>query len=207
MFKQHNLVVIGNPIREIKPNPVVKKENIVLSVGRLIESKHHDDLIKIFARINPEAWKLVIVGDDALKQRNKKKLDSLVKELGMYDKIELLGEQSNVDDFYNRAKIFAFTSSSEGFPNVIGEAMSAGLPVVGYDCIAGPRDLIVDGQTGFLVNTHDKISFENHLLELINNANLRSKMSKESLIKIKQFSVDKISIKFEKAILSENTSN
>jgi glycosyltransferase involved in cell wall biosynthesis len=66
------------------------------------------------------------------------------------DKVFLEGEQKEIDPWYHRAKLFAFTSSSEGYPNVVGEALSAGLPVVAYDCIAGPSDMIDDGKTGIL---------------------------------------------------------
>lgn len=207
MFHHNNFVVIGNPIRNIEPNPEIQKENIILSVGRLIKSKHHDELIRIFESINPPDWKLVIVGDDALKQKNKSKLEQLVKDLGMERKIELVGKRSDIDDFYNRAKIFAFTSSSEGFPNVVGEAMSAGLPVVAYDCVAGPDDLIEEEKTGFLIPLHDQYTFGGRLQELMLNADLRDLQGEAGKERIKEFAVEKIGKRFEEALLNENTSN
>lgn len=207
MFKHENFVVIGNPIREIEPNPTIPKENIVLAVGRLIKSKHHDDLIRIFDAINPEGWKLVIVGDDALKQKNKEKLEELVKSLNIQGKIELAGKRSDVDDFYNRAKIFAFTSSSEGFPNVIGEAMSAGLPVITYDCVAGPSDLVEHEKTGYLIKLHDKENFKLDLEQLITNEEQRQTMGEKGQEKIKQFSVSEIAQKFQRTLLNENSTN
>ena len=75
-----------------------------------------------------------------------------------------------------KSKIFAFTSSSEGFPNVIGEAMSAGLPVVAYDCIAGPSDMVIDGENGFLIPLFDQSSFKQRLSQLIKDESLRNKM-------------------------------
>lgn len=207
MFRQNNFQVIGNPIREIKPNREIPKENIVLSVGRLIQSKHHDELIRIFAAINPSNWKLVIVGDDAIKQQNKVRLEALIEELGMRDKIILAGKRFDVDDFYNRAKLFAFTSSSEGFPNVIGEAMSAGLPVVAYDCIAGPSDLIVHNETGFLVELHDSERFKELLDSLILDDKMCKEFGEKAKMKIKEFSVDQIGQKFEKVLLYESITN
>lgn len=207
MFDHDNFVVIGNPIRNIGSNPKIKKENIVLTVGRLIKSKHHDELIRIFSSINPSDWKLVIVGDDALKQKNKEKLVQLVKELGMEGKVELAGKRSDVDDFYNRAKIFAFTSSSEGFPNVVGEAMSASLPVVAYDCVAGPSDLIDSGETGFLIPLHNQPIFETRLKELMSNPCLRAELGAAGKEKIQEFSVELIGRRFEEEILDENTSD
>ena len=126
----------------------LRKENIVLSVGRLIRSKHHDKLIEIFSHVAP-GWKLIIVGDDSQKQNNMILLKDLIPKLNMNEKIILAGNQSDVDSYYLKSKIFAFTSSSEGFPNVVGEAMSAGLAVVAFDCVAGPSELIQSGETDF----------------------------------------------------------
>lgn len=203
MFKQNNFQVIGNPIRAIEPNSEIQKENIVLSVGRLIHTKHHDELIRIFAAINPENWKLVIVGDDAIKQQNKVKLEALIAHLDMQNKIILTGRQSNVDDYYNRAKIFAFTSSSEGFPNVIGEAMSAGIPVVSYNCIAGPSDLVIHNETGFLVPLHNTEMFSTYLEKLMSNKDLLKFMADNALKSIKSYSIETICHNYKNCILDE----
>lgn len=207
MFFHSNFIVIGNPIRDISCKMSFKKQNIILSVGRLIQSKHYDELIKIFSDLNPLGWKLVIVGDDALNQKNKEKLKVLVRELGMEGRIELMGKRLDVDDFYNKAKIFAFTSSSEGFPNVIGEAMSAGLPVVAYDCIAGPSDLIENTVTGYLVKLHDQQAFKESLDILIQNEDLRFDFGNNAKQKIQMFSVERIAQQFEKTLFSAYTSN
>lgn len=203
MFKHKNFIVIGNPIKNVNPS-TIKKENIVLSVGRLINTKHFDEMIQLFADINNPDWKLVIVGDNALKQDNMSLLQQQIDDLGMNENIILAGRQSDVDSYYNKSKIFAFTSSSEGFPNVVGEAMSAGLPVVVYDCIAGPSDLITDGETGFLIDLHNKNDFKLKLQKLMEDENLRQKMGTKGKERIKENSLDVIGLKFKEAILSEN---
>ena len=207
MFLHTNFAVIGNPIREIEPNPTIKKENIILSVGRLIKSKHHDELIRIFSEIDAPNWKLIIIGDDALKQRNKEKLEKLTRDLGISDRVELTGKRLDVESFYNRSKIFAFTSSSEGFPNVVGEAMSSGLPVIAYDCVAGPRDLIDHDKTGFLIKLHDASSLKKALEKLMKDEDLRVAFGQEGKLKIKNYSVQHIAQKFEKTIIYESVAN
>jgi GalNAc-alpha-(1->4)-GalNAc-alpha-(1->3)-diNAcBac-PP-undecaprenol alpha-1,4-N-acetyl-D-galactosaminyltransferase len=207
MFSNSNFAIIGNPIRAINSNEIVQKENIVLSVGRLIKSKHHDDLIRMFAQIQFEDWKLVIVGDDALKQKNMENYIELVKKLNMVGKIILAGKSNDVESYYLKSKIFAFTSSSEGFPNVVGEAMSAGLPVVSYDCIAGPSDLIENEETGYLIKLHDKDAFMSKLSLLMKDESLRINMASKAIESIKKFSSDKISSKFEEFIINENFTN
>jgi GalNAc-alpha-(1->4)-GalNAc-alpha-(1->3)-diNAcBac-PP-undecaprenol alpha-1,4-N-acetyl-D-galactosaminyltransferase len=207
MFYHPNLVVIGNPIRAIESNNASKQENIILSVGRIIQSKHHDELIKIFSQIDDYDWKLIIVGDDALKQNNKQRLKKLVHDLGIDDRVELTGNRKDVETFYIRARIFAFTSSSEGFPNVVGEAMSAGLPVIAYDCVAGPSDLIEHEKTGYLIKLHDISSFKNGLEKLVKDEGLREAFGNQGKLKIQNFSVQNISQEFEKVIFNARIAN
>jgi len=192
IFKQSNIQTIGNPIRFINVNPEIKKENIVLTVGRLIKSKHHDELIRLFVSINKPDWKLIVVGGDALKQNNFERLQILIKELDAHNKVVLIGKSQDVDQYYLMSKIFAFTSSSEGFPNVIGEAMSAGLPVVAFDCMAGPSDMIRDEINGYLVPLFDYKIFKEKLLILMDSVELRDEFGYNGKESIHKYSVNLI---------------
>jgi GalNAc-alpha-(1->4)-GalNAc-alpha-(1->3)-diNAcBac-PP-undecaprenol alpha-1,4-N-acetyl-D-galactosaminyltransferase len=145
---------------------------------------------------------LILVGDDHLKQKNRIKLEVLIKELGMEGRIELAGKRSDVESFYLRSRIFAFTSSSEGFPNAIGEAMSAGLPVVAYDCVAGPSEMIKDGVNGFLVPLHDMEIFAQRLKWLIEHPQEASQMGYAAKASIQRFSNEAIGEEFFKFITS-----
>ncbi|WP_340106962.1 glycosyltransferase [Rhodohalobacter sp. 8-1] len=192
----NNVEVIGNPVREIKKDPAIQKENIVLTVGRLIKTKNIDHLIEVFAKINHPDWKLVIVGGDAKNLNLSKELNELIKTLGMEEKIFLKGIQKDVDKYYNRSKIFAFTSSSEGFPNVVGEALSAGLPVVAYDGVAGLMDIVEDGVNGYLTTPLNKDQFKEKLKLLMNSKKLREEFSHKSYVKISAFKENEISEKY-----------
>ncbi len=196
------LYVIGNPIKKITMNRSIIKENIVLSVGRLIKTKHHDELIKLFVNIDLAGWKLVIVGGDALKQNNSLQLKKLIKNLNAENKVILEGSKNYVDDFYNKSKIFAFTSSSEGFPNVIGEAMSAGLPIISFDCVAGPKELIQNERNGYLIKPQNYSDFEIKLKKLMTDHQLRNQMGIESQILVKKFDILSIGEKYTKVLFS-----
>lgn len=203
IFKRQNIRVIGNPIREITSGNTLDKENIVLSVGRLIPTKHHDELIRLFAELNIPDWQLIIVGGDALKLKLSDKLRKLIVDLKAQDRIILAGTQSDVDSYLQKSKIFAFTSSSEGFPNVIGEAMSAGLPVVAFDCMAGPSDMIKDNETGHLIPLFDYTSFAVKLKELMLNEDKQIEYGTLGREAIKLFSRDKIAEDFFQFILPD----
>ena len=203
-FGHQNIGVIGNPIREVQVNETSEKENIVLMVGRLIRTKHQDELIKLFLKILVPGWKLVLVGYDHLKQNNKERLQAIISENGAEEKVFLEGKQSEVDPYYARSRIFAFTSSSEGFPNAVGEAMSAGLPVVAFDCVAGPSEMIKDGQTGYLVQVFDFQQFKERLEALMTDEKLRKSFGEHGRKTIHEFSIDQIGEKFLHFILDNN---
>jgi len=194
--------VIGNPIRSIDVTAVVQKENIVLTVGRLIQSKHHDELIRLFVAIGQPGWKLVIVGGDALKQQNMVRLQCLIDELGAGSIVELAGNRADVEHYYCKSRVFAFTSSSEGFPNVVGEAMAAGLPVVSFDCVAGPSDMLTDGVDGFLIPPFDYDLFKRKLELLMENKELREHMGEKARGNIGRYSLDGIGHVYHRLLVS-----
>lgn len=200
-FPKSNIEVIGNPIREIKSINVTEKENTILTVGRLIKTKNHDKLIEMFARINDPNWKLIILGDDAQKQRNMSRLKELVRVLKVENNVIFAGNISNVEPYYLKSKIFAFASSSEGFPNVIGEAQSAGLPTIAFDCVAGPSDMIEDGKNGYLIPLFEYSTYENKLKELMKNEELRRDFGENAKKSVRKFSIDAVGKSFYEFIL------
>lgn len=197
----NNICVIPNPIYSLNKKAKCKNNNIVLSVGRLIDTKNYDRLIKMFIELNPHNWRLVIVGGDSMPHSNYNSLNRLISDLGATDKVCLAGLQSNTLDYYLEASIFAFTSSSEGFPNVLGEALSAGLPVISYDCEAGPSEIIINDYNGYLVDLFDDESFKERLSFLINDRKLRQRMSDNALKSIAKYDSKIICNKFYNFIL------
>jgi GalNAc-alpha-(1->4)-GalNAc-alpha-(1->3)-diNAcBac-PP-undecaprenol alpha-1,4-N-acetyl-D-galactosaminyltransferase len=199
--KHPNVTVIGNPIKQFNTEKGhLKKEKNVLMVGRLIKTKHQDKLIEMFANVSPPGWKLIIVGYDHLKQHNMGRLQELAKDLNIEQKVIFTGKQDNIEEIYFNSSIFAFTSSSEGFPNVIGEAMAAGLPVISFDCVAGPSEMITDGYNGYLIPLFDYVQFESKLAQLMDDENLRQRFGSNGRESISKFSGEKICESFYKFI-------
>ena len=203
-FYHPNIIVIGNPVRHIQSSISVTRNKVVLTVGRLIYTKHHDKLIESFLRVHKEGWKLVIIGGDAQKQSNAERLTQLIHNLNVEDKVILLGNREDVDSFYLTSEIFAFTSSSEGFPNVIAEAQSAGLPVVCFDCIAGPSEMVEDGFNGFLVPLFDYKEFESRLEKLMDDEELRLLFRTRAQVSIQKFSIETIGAAYELFLTSND---
>ncbi len=194
-----NIKVIQNPLKCINLYPDIKREKIILNIGRLDPDKGQKYLLEIFAKADVQDWKLVILGAGYL-------LDSLqmkAKELGIEDQVLFQGNVSNVDEWLARSSIFAFTSLSEGFPNALAEAMAAGLPCISFDCDTGPRDLIIDGKNGYLVPIYNVEYFIKRLERLINDEMLRKQLSKESIKLTDKLNKDKISDEFLKFCTKE----
>ena len=87
------------------------------------------------------------------------------------------------------------------FPNVIGEAMSAGLPVVAFDCMSGPSDMIANEKNGYLIELFNYESFKKHLQILMSDESLRLKLGLNAAESIQEFKIDEISKKYKKMIL------
>jgi GalNAc-alpha-(1->4)-GalNAc-alpha-(1->3)-diNAcBac-PP-undecaprenol alpha-1,4-N-acetyl-D-galactosaminyltransferase len=169
-----------------------EKQNIILNVGRLIGTKRIDLLLDIFANSKFEDWKLWIVGDGP----ERKNLEKKSFDLDIQNYVTFWGNKKDIEVFYSKARIFAFTSNSEGFPNALLEAMSAGLACISFDCIAGPSDLINNGENGYLIKNGDVKDYLIKLNSLINSPELIEQFSKSSVISTKEFEINKIGNKY-----------
>lgn len=135
-----NIQVIGNPINLVNIQTdqfdcEYKKEDYIVSAGRLIELKGFDLLIQSFALIKDRFpnLKLFILGEGAERQG----LESLAVKLGVQDRVRLVGFQNNVYPFFKNAKICVVSSRIEGFPNVLLQMMSQNDNIVSTLCAGG----------------------------------------------------------------------
>jgi len=179
--KNKNIRVIPNPVKEIQNYPDIAKEKLILNVGRLVPEKGQKYLIEAFSKINEKAdWRVVILGDGPLRNQ----LEEQVKILGLDKQVQFLGAVNNVDEWLAKASIFVFPSISEGFPNALAEAMSAGLPCISFDCNAGPRDLIENDVNGYLVEVGEVDELTQSMKGLMDDGDKRKSFG-QNAIKIK----------------------
>ena len=187
--------VIPNPITTPSSEVSPLSDKVILSVGRLDNQKNFPELIDIFALIAKDYpdWKLRIVGEGYTDVRIMKK----VKEYRLEEQFELCPFTNKIQEHYLSTSIFTLTSAFEGFGLVLVEAESMGLPVVSYACPCGPRDIIHDGQDGFLVEIGDKETFAARLRRLIEDEELRRRMGQAAKINSQRFSLDNVMKQWE----------
>ena len=115
----------------------------------------------------------------------------------MEAQFELCPATPHIQEHYLSSSIFTLTSAFEGFGLVLVEAESMGLPVVSYACPCGPRDIIRDGQDGFLVEPGDKETFAVRLRQLIEDEELRRQMGQAAKINSQRFALDNVMKQWE----------
>jgi glycosyltransferase involved in cell wall biosynthesis len=179
--------VLPNFLRKIKEYPVTKRKQIV-SVGRLSVEKGHRFLVEAFARLGETDWRLALVGDGWRREE----LEQQVRDLGIADRVDFLGYQSEVDRHMQESEIFVLPSLIEGMPNALIEAMANGLACVSFDCQTGPAELIDHGVNGFLVETGNVEELAQRIQELIDDDALRQRLARNARQLREEYQLDKI---------------
>lgn len=171
-----NIEVIPNAIRDVKIYPEIKRENTILFVGRFAWEKDPEILIKAFSQIkNITNWNLVMAGSGPLLN----KMKELTKQLNITNKVIFLGEVSQIDEIFAKAKIYVLPSVLEGFPNALCEAMAAGLPSITFSSI--PHESIISNfENGIVINERTPQSLANQIENLINDDLLRNRIGENA---------------------------
>ena len=160
-------------------------KHIILCVGHCIPRKGIIYLVKAFSKVNDPKYKLCIVGkiDKDISYYHKVKLS--LEELKLLDKVVLLNrvDQKTLADLYSQADFFVLPSLKEGFGIVLLEAMYYGLPIITTNVSAMP-ELVVNEENGLLVNAANVEDLTKALLTLIENPDMRKKMSDSAYQKI-----------------------
>lgn len=187
--RNKNIRVIPNPVRKFPFDHETSRDKIILNVGRLVPEKAQHYLLEAFALVSDSTWRLVICGDGPLR----KSLEGQARALNIYSRTLFAGSVTDIDSWLQKSSIFAFTSISEGFPNALAEAMSAGMAVVSFNCEAGPSDIVQNGINGFLTDVGDVAAFHLCLEKLISNKQLRQRLGERARLVSEKLDINVIS--------------
>ena len=186
--------VIPNPITFTGSETATLESKKIITIGRLEYPKNVMGLVRAFREVNKKHpdWQLEIYGEGGDK-------DEILKYLAEYnlkDVVLLKGVTSDPAAVLAQSAIFALPSLFEGFGLVLIEAMECGVPVVSYDCPSGPRDIITDGEDGFLVPTGDETAMAERICHLIEHTEQRKRMGAAAARKAKEYAPENIAAKW-----------
>jgi len=155
---------------------IVNDERVVLAVGRLSKEKAHIDLIAAFARLlkaNPEIkCKLIIAGEGP----ERVSLEAAAESFGCKAKVIFAGQVTDVRAFYAAADAFALPSHSEGSPNVLLEAMAAGLPIVATE-VGGVPEMVEQNQSALLVPANGPTALAGAISRVLTDQDLAQRLT------------------------------
>jgi len=175
---------------------IFKRGPVITHIGGFVPEKNHEGLINIFERcLNkfPET-QLLLMGKGNLEM----KIKSKVNELGIQRNVHFLGYRNDVLNILYHSKAFVLPSLIEGLPAVILEAMYCETPVVAYN-VGGIGEVVVQGETGWLVEKNEEAEFQEQLEEILNgNENIPDRIKTAKNIISDKFLNKQIAARFVK---------
>lgn len=152
-----------NPVQHdwIKNNDI----KVILAVGSLRIQKNFYLLIQSFKLVLSKRndVRLIILGEGPLRER----LQSLIKDLGIENYVDLYGYVSNPLSFMYHSDVFVLSSDTEALPTVLIEALSVGMKVVSTNCLYGPKEILKDGKFGKLTPVGDAVALAEAIVEVL----------------------------------------
>jgi glycosyltransferase involved in cell wall biosynthesis len=155
---------------------VAEDRVVITAVSRLVRHKGYPELLAAMRDVAAELW---VVGE-RLPSDHGEDMEPYFAACGLGDRLRRLGYRADVPAILAASDIFVLPSHFEGLPMSVIEAMLCGLPVVATD-IRGPREQVVDGQTGYLVPPAQVAALAAALRRLAEDVSLRQRLGAASL--------------------------
>ena len=142
-------------------------EPVILYVGRLSYEKDTTNLIRAFKKVQDRIpSQLIIVGDGP----DRIKLEELVDQECIDDRVSFLGYQDNPYPYFAQSDLFVLSSTREGLPTVLIEALAFGIKIVSTDCPSGPREILNNGVYGQLVRPGDSAALADSIVSSLKSS-------------------------------------
>ncbi|NRD20148.1 glycosyltransferase family 4 protein [Winogradskyella eckloniae] len=193
-----NVYVMPNPCTfDIYEESKRNRKKIILAVGDLNRYHHKgfDNLIPLITPVlkkNPQ-WKLKLVGggDDGTKL-----LKELTQKHQIEDQVIFEGYSTKVAELMTESEIYVLSSRTEGLPMVLTEAFARGTACIAFDCVTGPSDIIIPNVNGILIEDQNYDAMAESLEKLMNDAELRIKLTKGGVNSLDRYKMDAVYNKY-----------
>ncbi len=169
---------------------------LIGAVGRLWPQKRLKDLIWAadLLKVIRDDVHLLVIGDGPDRER----LLRYREQVRIKDRVHFLGHRTDVESLLPHFDLLWLASGYEGLPNVVMEAMAAGVPVVATD-IPGTRELVISGETGFLVPVGDRAAFAQRANQILEDRELRARLGEAGKQRMEsEFSVERMVARYAK---------
>jgi len=198
---QKKSTIIANPLLlNNDPREFDAGNHKMISVGRYVPQKNQALLIEAFVKATECTgnWELELFGEGDLWDT----LQEQIHKLGADDRIRLHEPSNNLLSVLKTKAVFVLSSNFEGMPNALMEAMGVGLACISTDCpCGGPRYLIDDGLNGLLVPVGDVLEMSKSMKLLMEDSELREKLSREAVYIRNKLSTENINAQWKEYIL------
>jgi L-malate glycosyltransferase len=193
-----DIIYNGTDVQKFKPDDSLRnKEKFIITLGgtRVTARKGIMYLLEAMGELHQKYPRLYLTvigeGDE------KEDLERLAEKLKIQDKIIFLGriDYKKIAAYYQEASAFILPSLNEGMSNAMLEALASGLPIIATDT-GGTRELVSDGENGFIIKMKDSEDIARKLEVLINDSDLRLKMSTKSRKKALEMSWENVALKY-----------
>lgn len=168
----------------------------IMSVGRFGPEKGQDLLVQVAEKVlkNNRDWVWEVYGDGETLEE----IQTKIRKLGIEHQLRLKGNDPDVKSKYGQYAFFVLTSYREGLPLVLLEAKANHLPMVSFDILTGPSEIIKED--GFLIPPYDTDEMSEKIEKLMKNVDLRERMSKKTTDTIDIFSQKSILLQWLRLI-------
>lgn len=171
--------------------------NTIVAASRLSQQKRLDILLRAWSVVKAQEpqpsgaaapYRLVICGDG----EKRAELEQLTRQLALEDSVKFVGFQQNPWKWIKRARLFVNTSEWESFCLALAEAQLLGTPVLSSDCPAGPHELLLGGDAGFLFRSQDSDACAEALIYALTHSEVAKEKASIASDNIGRFAVDRI---------------
>lgn len=196
----HSVTTIPNPMPEVPspsataPHPWLEEDiPIFLAIASLSKQKDYPTLLRAFEMLlRNQPARLLILG----KGREEQALQTLAKELDITEHISFEGYRFDRHDYLSRTDFFVLSSTYEGMPNSLLEAMAHNLPVISTKCPGGPMEALQDGRYGLICDVGSPESMAAAMAQALNNPE-----KARGQANLERFQADSIFDAYEQALL------
>lgn len=195
---------IYNPLPFVSDevSPLTRKRCI--AAGRLEGQKNFKDLVEAWKTVDSRHpdWKLSVYGDGSQREA----LQKQIEESGLSGKVILEGRTNDIRKELIDSACLVMSSRFEGFPMILLEALTAGLPIVSYDCPKGPSEIVTIGANGYLAKVGDTATLAQGICSVIAGEELRRRFGAESKRRSLDYTLERTMERWDRLFTSLLTS-